>query len=105
MFDSLYLRCPFCGTDVEEQTKAGPCLLDAFNFDDDLPAWIMEQFNGEETQCHKCLKKFKLVFDLEIKVKRKELIPVDNIDYIELKYKEKLEKQKKAAEKRKNEGL
>jgi hypothetical protein len=89
LFDSLYFRCPFCGESNEEQTKAGPCLLDSFQFEKDLPAWVMEDFNGTETRCFKCQKRFKFVFDIEIKVKRKELLPLDNLDYIELEYRKK----------------
>lgn len=87
MFDSLYFRCIFCGVENEEQTKNGPSLLDDFHFDDDLPVWVMDTFNNVETACHKCGKKQKFIFDLEINIKRKEVIPVENLDYIELEAK------------------
>ena len=106
MFDSLIWTCAFCGDKNMAQTKAGPCMMDDFNMEDELPTWLMEAFDGREEACYKCNKKFKFVFELEIKVKCKELIAVDNLDYIELEYRKKLEKQKKARLKKKlNKGL
>jgi hypothetical protein len=95
MFDSLYFNCIFCSEENIEQTKSGPCLLDDYKFEENLPIWLMESMNGEEIRCYKCKKKQKLVFDIEIKVNKKIIEPVDNLDYIELEYKKRLKKHKK----------
>jgi len=83
MFDTLIFRCVMCGEENYEQTKSGPCMLDNFNMEDDLPVWLMEDFNGLERECYKCGKNLKFIFELEISVKRKEIIPTDNLDLIE----------------------
>jgi hypothetical protein len=93
LFDSLIWSCPFCGVNNEAQTKSGPCLLDDFHMEDDLPLWLMEDLNGSEEVCVGCTKRLKLVFDLKIKVKKKAVEPVDNLDIIELAYRKKEELQ------------
>lgn len=93
MFDSFLFKCIFCGEQIEDQTKSGPCMLEVYRFeDDDLPPWVMEAFDGSEIDCYKCGRRNRIVFDLEIIVKRKAIEPVDNLDYLELKSQEAEEK-------------
>lgn len=94
LFDSLIWICPLCRHENETQTKSGPCLLEAFQMNENLPLWLMEDLHNSEEVCSNCEKRFKLVFDYEVKLKRKEIEPVDNLDYIELKYRKKLAKKK-----------
>jgi len=92
MFDTLVVKCIFCGKDVEEQTKSGDCLMRYYNFEDaDLPVWAMYDFNGLEWECYHCQRKFRTIFDVEVNIKVNEhkIETVDNLDYLELKDKEK----------------
>jgi hypothetical protein len=88
LFDSLIWKCVLCGAQNIAQTKSGPCLLDEFNFEDEnLPLWLMEDFHNTEEVCYKCKRKMRLVFDLKVKVRRKAIEPIDNLDWIELEHK------------------
>lgn len=92
-FDSLLVPCLFCGVEIQEQTKSGPCMLDYYKWDDpNLPIWMMQDMNGMEIQCYECGRKFRIVFDYEVVRKGQRLEPVDNLDYLELKVKEQEEK-------------
>jgi hypothetical protein len=90
MFDSFIVPCLFCNEDIEAQTKTGPCLLDVYRFDDpDLPFWVIQDFNGVEPRCRECGRAFRITFDYEVIVRGRKLEPVDNLDMLELKLKEK----------------
>jgi len=96
MFDTFIVPCLFCKEDVVEQTKAGPCNLDTFRWDDyNLPPWVMGYFNGADIECYHCHRVFRVVIDYEIIIKERKLEPVDNLDYLELE----LEKREKLEEK------
>jgi len=82
MFDSLYFKCIFCGKRIEAQTKSGPCVLDTFEMQEDLPVWLMCDLDKDIVTCRRCGKKQQLIFDLKIKVKRKDIVPVENLDWI-----------------------
>lgn len=89
-FDTLIVKCPFCDKDVEEQTKAGDCALQEYRFEDpDLPTWVMQSFNFMEWECYNCDHRFNTLFDFEVVVKDRRIELVDNLDYLELKDKEK----------------
>lgn len=53
MFDYMHLRCPSCGHDNEEQSKAGPCILRHFTLDR-VPASILEDMAGDTFHCEEC---------------------------------------------------
>lgn len=89
-FDSLIIPCLFCKTNIEEQTKSGPCMLESYKWDDpNLPTWMMQEFNGAEVQCYECERTFRIIYDYEVIVKERKLETVDNLDYLELKLEEK----------------
>ena len=52
MFDSVIAFCPKCGTELEFQSKAGPCLLRNYNINS-IPPNIAEDINGDILTC-KC---------------------------------------------------
>ena len=84
MFDSFVVTCIFCGKEVIEQTKLGPCTLDTYRFDDpDLPAWVMGCFNDSEIECYECGKRMVIKFDFEVVRKSKRIEPADNFDYVQ----------------------
>lgn len=53
MFDSVYLKCPKCKTDLEIQTKSGHCLLNSYELDE-VPVEIARSLNGSTEKCYKC---------------------------------------------------
>lgn len=78
MFDCITIKCPFCQGDIEEQTKAGPCLLETYQWDDpNLPVWMMDSFNGSEIECYNCEKHFVIRYDYEVIVKSRKLEPIE----------------------------
>jgi hypothetical protein len=94
-----------CGAINEEQSKSGPNVLQDYKMEEDIPLWLMEDLNGAETTCYECGKKLKLIFDIEVKLKKKAVEPIDNLDWIELEYRKRQEKKKKIQAKRKYKGL
>lgn len=58
MFDSLYVPCPKCNTDVEFQSKGGHCVLASYTLDN-VPTDV---FNGirREGNCEGCGYSFKV---------------------------------------------
>ncbi len=95
MFDSFVFTCIFCGKEVYEQTKSGPCMMDTYKFNDpNLPTWVMESFNDSEIECYECGKRMRIKFDYEVVVKSKSIEPVDNLDYVQWT-EEKRKKEKK----------
>lgn len=50
MFDSVILKCPACGRELEFQTKSGSCLLDRYD-EKDLPVYIAVGMNNNIVSC------------------------------------------------------
>jgi hypothetical protein len=53
MFDSLYVKCPSCGEQVEFQSKRGACGLYRYNIYD-VPIEIAVDLKNETQQCDNC---------------------------------------------------
>lgn len=53
MFDWVRARCPECGGEIEEQSKAGPCILADYTLDN-APASVLEDMAREEWFCTAC---------------------------------------------------
>jgi len=54
MFDSLIVKCPDCGEEVEFQSKAGECMLACYSLDDCPPGILGDLDNvSEKCQCGK----------------------------------------------------
>ena len=52
MFDSVWVKCPKCGTENEFQSKSGECLLDNFSLEK-CPIDVLANVN-RHSPCH-CL--------------------------------------------------
>ena len=53
MFDSLYVECPECCTQVEFQSKSGECILARYT-PDNIPLKILTDLDGQSRSCPKC---------------------------------------------------
>lgn len=82
LFDSLIVICPNCGKKTEIQSKVGPCVLDMFKWEDDLPVWLMASLDNTTETCDACGKIFLIKFGLKWQVTDKSLEPADNLDYV-----------------------
>lgn len=50
MFDSIYFECPECGSEIEEQSKAGDCYLHRYT-GDDVPLAIAADIQDNIVWC------------------------------------------------------
>lgn len=53
MFDSVHVRCPKCGTFLEFQSKAGPCVLKDYALDS-APVEVLADIEHDSQWCDKC---------------------------------------------------
>jgi len=65
MFDTIRIKCPKCGNYIEEQSKAGDCLLNTYDLEE-APVALIQDVSGIEYECNSC--KCKLIVLSEIKV-------------------------------------
>lgn len=70
MFDSLYVKCPKCGKEVEFQSKSGRCCMDNYNKNNLRPE-VAVGINGDIVECEFCQTNIKLVCNIPRKVKIK----------------------------------
>ena len=59
MFDSLYIKCPKCGHELEYQSKSGPCSLLCFN-EKDLPVVVAIGLDNQVVECEFCRNNWEL---------------------------------------------
>lgn len=59
MFDTVRARCPECGGEIEEQSKAGPCQLKDYNLYN-APAAVLVDLSEQELWCVHCDSRLKL---------------------------------------------
>ena len=59
MFDSVYIECPKCGSDVEFQSKAGDCTLASYGMHD-VPPEIAGDLHGQSQECRNCGRPMKI---------------------------------------------
>ncbi len=59
MFDTVIFKCPNCGSDIEEQTKAGECILSTFN-SNEVPIDIARAMFDEIIHCYECEKNYRV---------------------------------------------
>lgn len=52
MYDSVKVGCPQCGSSVEFQSKAGPCLT--YLYEGEVPPEIAADINGMTMKCGDC---------------------------------------------------
>lgn len=64
MFDSVYFNCPNCDNTIEEQSKAGECILMNYG-QSEVPVNIANDIIGTAVYCDKCNKSFKIVSNVK----------------------------------------
>lgn len=67
MFDSLYVKCPKCGEELEFQSKSGPCAMYVFR-KRDLPISVALDLNGNIVRCQFCNSRIKMKVKIPKKV-------------------------------------
>lgn len=69
MFDYYVYNCPWCGEEIEDQTKDGPCMLNNYHFGDDP---IMDMAMVGTYHCYHCNNPYeiKLVSEPEFVLKK-----------------------------------
>lgn len=75
MFDTIKFHCPNCGNEIEEQTKAGGCMLETFS-SNKVPTEIAVQMAGDRIRCDMCHREYYM---------RIELPKTTEIELIEIK--------------------
>ncbi len=60
MFDYLYVSCPKCGYQIEDQTKNFDCMLQEIDLDKPQSAEIVECLSGSVFFCDECCTSFKM---------------------------------------------
>lgn len=60
MYDSVFFKCPSCGSEIEVQSHVGPEMLDKYP-EDNVPIGIAEDIIGQERPiiCEECKGEFK----------------------------------------------
>ncbi len=58
MFDTVIFTCPSCLGEIEEQSKAGDCILAEHN-QDAVPVAIAAELNGTRIVCPHCGKRMR----------------------------------------------
>lgn len=72
MFDYVRARCPKCGGEIEEQSKAGPCELNVYSIYT-APITILGDLVDEEWWCKHCESRLRL----NVRAMA-DLVPVDD---------------------------
>jgi len=60
MFDSLFIKCPKCGKEMEWQSKSGPCAMFCYT-PSKLPVAVAQDLKDNIVGCQFCLTKFKFI--------------------------------------------
>ena len=63
MFDSVMVKCPECGEEIEFQSKAGECLCEVYP-EENVPVVVAADISGEKCVCHKCQTPFTIFTEL-----------------------------------------
>ena len=59
MYDKVWVACPKCGKNIEEQSKAGECLLIDYTINN-APLEILVDIDGGELYCEPCDHYFRI---------------------------------------------
>jgi len=54
MFDTVIVRCAYCGGEIQVQTKAGPCMLEIYDLVS-APPQILGALDQQTVECPECL--------------------------------------------------
>lgn len=76
MFDEVTIKCPECGNNVEEQSKAGPCLLRHYHIPGNAPLAVIAdmQDDGKAGRlfCSKCNSRLEIDVQHIVTVRKKK---------------------------------
>ncbi len=79
-YDSLYIKCPNCGKELEFQSKSGASAM--FNYKkSNLPPEVAVGINGVIVECQFCRNNFKLKCNIPKKVQVKLIPTKKKADY------------------------
>lgn len=67
MFDSVYIRCPDCGTSIEFQSKTGDCCCIGYTLDD-VPSNVARGIDGDIEECPECGRMVQIKILMQILV-------------------------------------
>lgn len=70
MYDSLFIKCPRCGKELQFQSKSGPCFLSCYN-KSNISIDVAIGMNGDIAECQFCGINFRLECNIPKKVKIK----------------------------------
>lgn len=60
VYDSVFFKCPKCGEDIEEQSKAGACLCRNIE-PEEVPFEIAVDLVNTECKCYSCGSSFQII--------------------------------------------
>ncbi|MHA2113817.1 MAG: hypothetical protein ACW98W_20365 [Candidatus Hodarchaeales archaeon] len=60
MYDSVWITCPDCGYQIEEQSKVDECILADYTIDN-APPKIIADLNEKSGTCNECGKPYQIV--------------------------------------------
>ena len=70
-YDTVIVKCPECGEEIDFQSKSGPCLLRVYSFED-CPADVMLDINRHSpVTCYTCKTEFYIEYELSAAMNRK----------------------------------
>lgn len=65
MYDNVIVYCPYCGGQIEFQSKAGGCTLINYNLDS-VPIDIANDLIGKTEVCGKCEQDVHITIDPKV---------------------------------------
>lgn len=54
LYDSVYIYCKKCNSQIEVQSMAGDCHLRSYSLDDSIPQNIVDSIINRTIYCEKC---------------------------------------------------
>lgn len=76
-FDTVTFRCPKCGGEISEQSKAGKCDLSTFEGERGVPAAIAADIEGDPVKCDVCKYTFEILSTLQLDKIPLRLLEID----------------------------
>lgn len=68
MFDSVYIKCPDCGTSIEFHSRTGDCCLTSYTLDD-APSDVLCGLDGDKEMCPECGREVAIEIIAQVVVK------------------------------------
>lgn len=82
MFDTVHATCPNCSSEMDEQTKYGPCLLNDYHVEDMMDKEDAMMVDGMHIRCANCNSSFRIEVDVpdRLPVRLRKLKEIDEDD-------------------------